>query len=87
MANTPSAKKRLRRAIRRTEVNRSRKSRVKTHIRAVEDAIAAGDKSAATEAFKAVEPEIMRGAQKGIMHRNTAARRVSRLSRLVQAMS
>ena len=86
MANTPSAKKRVRQIARRTEVNKSRRSRVRTFIRKVEEAIASGDKSAALDALKAAQPEIMRGAQKGIMHANTASRKVSRLHHRINAM-
>ena len=87
MANSPSAKKRARQAARRTEVNKMRRSRVRTFIRKVEEAIAAGDQSAALEALKAAQPEIMRGANKGILHRNTASRKVSRLHHRIGAMT
>ena len=87
MANTKSAKKRLRQTERRTAVNRARTSRVRTYLRRVEEAIASGDKTAAAEAFKAVQPELMRGAQHRIMHRNTASRKISRLARRINAMS
>jgi small subunit ribosomal protein S20 len=87
MANTSSAKKAIRKMVRRTAVNRSRRSRIRTYVRKVEEAIASGDKTAAVAAFKIVEPELVRGAQKGIFHKNTAARKVSRLSRQIQAIS
>jgi len=86
MANSPSAKKRARQAVRRTAINKSRRSRVRTFIRKVEEAIAAGDQSAALEALKAAQPEIMRGAVKGVLHRNTASRKVSRLHHRINAM-
>ena len=86
MANSPSAKKRARQAIRRTDINKARRSRVRTYIRKVEEAIASGDQAAALEALKAAQPEIMRGAVKGILHRNTASRKVSRLHSRVNAM-
>ena len=87
MANTKSAKKRLRQTERRTAVNGARTSRVRTFLRRVEEAIASGDKDAAAAAFKAVQPELMRGAQHSIMHRNTASRKISRLARRINAMS
>jgi len=87
MANTPSAKKAIRKIARRTAVNRSRRSRIRTYIRKVEEAIASGDKTAAVAAFSIAEPELVRGAQKGIFHKNTAARKVSRLSKRIQAIS
>lgn len=80
MANTPSAKKAARKIERRTEVNKNRRSRMRTFVRKLEDALATGDRDAATVAFKAAEPEIMRAAQKGVIHKNTASRKVSRLA-------
>ncbi len=80
MANTPSAKKAARKIERRTEINKNRRSRMRTFVRKVEEAIAAGDKDAAGVALKAAEPEIMRAAQKGVLHKNTASRKVSRLT-------
>ncbi len=80
MANTKSAKKATRKIISRTEVNKSRRSRMRTHLRSVEAAIAGGDKAVAAAALKAAEPEIMRAAQKGVLHRRTASRKVSRLT-------
>ncbi|MEM7639668.1 MAG: 30S ribosomal protein S20 [Pseudomonadota bacterium] len=87
MANTKSAKKMVRKIATRTEVNKTRRSRMRTFVRKVEEAIEAGDKSAATEALKAAQPEIMRAAGKGVIHKNTSARKVSRLSARVKAMS
>ncbi|MCH9020092.1 MAG: 30S ribosomal protein S20 [Proteobacteria bacterium] len=86
MAQHKSAKKRIRQTARRTEVNRARMSRVRTFIRAVEDAISSGDKDAAATALRAAQPEIMRGVTKGVLHRNTAARRISRLAARVNAI-
>ena len=86
MANTRSAKKAVRNIARRTGINRSRRSQMRTYIRKVEEAIAAGDSNRADEAFRAAQPLIMRAAQKGIVHSNTAARKVSRLSRRVNAL-
>ncbi|MEO1554600.1 MAG: 30S ribosomal protein S20 [Pseudomonadota bacterium] len=87
MANTRSAKKMVRKIATRTEVNKTRRSRMRTFVRKVEEAIEAGDKSAATEALKAAQPEIMRAAGKGVIHKNTSSRKVSRLTARVKAMS
>ncbi|UZF91477.1 30S ribosomal protein S20 [Bosea sp. NBC_00550] len=87
MANTTSAKKAARKIVRRTEVNKGRRSRMRTFLRKVEEAIASGDKSAAAEALKAAQPEIMRAAQKGVVHKNTASRKVSRLAHRVGALA
>ena len=87
MANTPSAKKATRKIAARTEVNKSRRSRMRTFIRKVEEAIASGDHAAAMVALKAAEPEIVRASQKGIVHANGAARKVSRLNHRVKALS
>lgn len=87
MPNTISAKKRVRRSVRRTEINRARMSRVRTFVKKVETAIDSGDKSSAEAALKAAQPEIMRGVTKGVLHRNTASRRVSRLSARIKAMA
>lgn len=87
MANSPQAKKRVRQIARRTAVNKSRRSRVRSYLRKVEEAIAAGDQTAASDALKAAQPELMRGAQKGLMHKNTAARKMSRLNSRVKAMA
>jgi len=86
MANTRSAKKMVRKIARRTEVNRARTSRMRTFIRKVEEAIASGDKAASQAALKAAQPEIMRAAGRGIVHKNTAARKVSRLSNRIKAL-
>lgn len=86
MANTTSAKKATRKLARRTAVNKSRRSRVRTFIRKLEEAIASGDKAAAQSAFQAAQPELMRAASKGVMHANTASRKVSRLARRVKAI-
>lgn len=86
MANSPQAKKRIRQTERRTAVNKSRRSRIRTFVRKVEEAIAAGDQAVAREALRAAEPEIMRGVNKGVTHRNAASRKVSRLSSRVKAM-
>jgi small subunit ribosomal protein S20 len=86
MANTPSAKKAVRKIERRTAVNKSRRSQMRTYIRKVEEAIASGDAAAATKAFRAAEPLVMRAAQKGIIHKNTASRKVSRLNARVNAL-
>ncbi len=83
MANTSSARKATRVIARRTEVNKARRSRMRSAVRKVEEAIKAGDKAAATEALKSAEPEIMRAAQKGVTHRNAANRKVSRLAHAV----
>lgn len=87
MANTSSAQKAARQMIRRTEVNKARRSRVKSDIRGVEEAIKSGDKSKAEAALKAAEPVLVRTAQKGMMHKKTASRKVSRLAKRVKAMS
>jgi small subunit ribosomal protein S20 len=86
MANTKSAKKMVRKIARRTEVNKSRKSRLRTFVRKVEEAVASGDKAAAVKALKAAEPEIMRGVTKGVLHKNTASRKVSRLAARVKGV-
>ena len=87
MANTSSAKKATRKIARRTAVNKNRRSRMRTYVRKVEEALAAGDKAAAETAFKDAQPELMRAATKGVLHRNTASRKVSRLARRVKALS
>ena len=87
MANSPQAKKRARQIERRTAVNKARKSRIRTYLRAVEEAIALGDKAAATASLRAAQPELMRGVTKGIFHKNTASRKVSRLASRVKALS
>jgi small subunit ribosomal protein S20 len=87
MANTKSAKKMVRKIARRVEVNKSRKSRMRTFVRKVEEAVAGGDKKVAVEALKAAEPEIMRAVSKGVVHKNTGSRKVSRLAARVKAMA
>ena len=87
MANTTSAKKATRKIARRAEVNRNRRSRMRTQVRKVEEAIASGNAAAAAEAFKNAQPELMRAAQKGVLHKNTASRKVSRLAARVKAIS
>ena len=87
MANTTSAKKATRKIARRTEVNKARRSRVRTFLRKVEEAIASGDKGAAAEALKVAQPELMRAAQKGVVHKNTASRKVSRLAHRIGALA
>jgi small subunit ribosomal protein S20 len=87
MANTPQAKKRARQNERRFEVNKARRSRVRTYLRKVEEAIESGDKAAATAALREAQPELMRGVSRGIFHKNTAARKMSRLSSRVKALS
>ncbi|PHP69066.1 30S ribosomal protein S20 [Zhengella mangrovi] len=86
MANTPSAKKATRKIAARTAVNKTRRSRVRTFIRKIEEAIASGNKDEAQTAFRAVQPELMRAASKGVMHKNTASRKVSRLASRVKAL-
>jgi small subunit ribosomal protein S20 len=86
MANTTSAKRAVRQIARRTAVNTARRSRVRTYLRAVEEAIEAGDANTAKAALKVAEPELMRAAGKGVFHKNTAARKISRLSRSVKAL-
>ncbi|WP_026608602.1 30S ribosomal protein S20 [Methylocapsa acidiphila] len=86
MANTPSAKKAVRKIERRTKINKARRSQMRTYVRKVEEAIASGDSAAAAAALHAAEPLLMRAAQKGIVHKNTASRKVSRLSHRVAAL-
>ena len=80
MANTPGAKKSIRKIARRTEVNRSRRSRVRTFLRKFEEAVSGGDAKAATQAFVDAQSELMRAVRKGVVHKNTGARKVSRLA-------
>lgn len=87
MANSPQAKKRIRQTARRTVANRMRVSRIRTFVRKVEEAIATGDATAALAALRAAEPELARGARKGVLSRNTASRKVSRLSARIKALS
>lgn len=86
MANTPSAKKAARKIARRTAVNKSRRSRVRSFVRKVEEALASGDKVAAAEALRAAQPELQRAASKGVMHGNTASRKISRLAGRLKAL-
>ena len=86
MANTPQSKKRARQNERRYEINKARRSRVRTFLRRVEEAIASGDQEAAQVALRAAQPELMRGVTKGILHKNTASRKISRLSSRVKAI-
>ncbi len=86
MANTPQAKKRARQNERRAAVNKMRRTRIRGQLRKVEEAIASGDKDAAQAALRAAQPELMRGVTKGIMHKNTVARKMSRLSNRVKAL-
>jgi small subunit ribosomal protein S20 len=86
MATHVSAEKRIRQTATRTAVNRSRVSRIRTFVKKVETAIAAGDKEAARIALKEAQPEMQRGAQKGVVHKNTVARKLSRLSARIKAL-
>jgi len=86
MANSPQAKKRARQNEARYAVNKARRSRIRTQLRIVEEAIASGDKDAAAAALKAAQPELMRGVTKGVYHKNTAARKMSRLTARVKAL-
>ncbi|MDW3180474.1 MULTISPECIES: 30S ribosomal protein S20 [unclassified Roseobacter] len=86
MANSPQSKKRARQNEARFQINKARRSRIRTYLRKVEEAIASGDKDAAASALKAAQPELMRGVTKGVFHKNTAARKVSRLSARVKAL-
>jgi small subunit ribosomal protein S20 len=86
MATHVSAEKRIRQTARRTAINRARLSRIRTFVKKVETAIAARDKDAARAAFAAAQPELQRGALKGVMHRNTVARKLSRLSARIKAL-
>lgn len=87
MANTPQSKKRARQIVRRTAINKARRSRIRTFIRRVEEAIRGGDQSAAQEALRRAQPEVMRGVTKGVLHKNTAARKISRLAQRIKAMA
>ena len=87
MAHHKSAKKRIRQTAKRTQVNRARMSRIRTYLRKVEDAISGGDAGEAREALRLAQPELMRGAKKGVLHRNTVSRKISRLSTRINAMS
>jgi small subunit ribosomal protein S20 len=86
MANTPQAKKRIRRNDRRAEINGARVSRIRTFIKAVESALASGNKGDAAEALRKAQPELARGVSRGVVHKNTAARKISRLSKRVASL-
>lgn len=86
MANNPQAKKRVRQLAKRTQRNKDRVSRIRTYLRRVEEAIASGDKGAAQTAFGAAMPELHRGVTKGVLHRNTVSRKLSRLSSRIKAL-
>jgi small subunit ribosomal protein S20 len=86
MANTPQAKKRIRRNASRAEINGARISRIRSFLKKVETAIAGGDKTEAADALKAAQPELMRGVARGVLHKNTASRKMSRLSKRVGAL-
>ena len=87
MANTPQSKKRARQSEKRFAVNKARRSRIRTYLRKVEEAIASGDQEAATAALKAAQPELMRGVTKGVFHKNTASRKMSRLASRVKSLA
>jgi len=87
MANTPQAKKRIRRNERRTEINANRVGRIRTFVKKAESALAAGDKAAATVALAAVQPELARGVAKGVLHKNTASRKFARLTKRLSALA
>jgi small subunit ribosomal protein S20 len=86
MANTPQAKKRIRRNNKRAEINHSRVSRIRTTIKAVETALATGKKADAAEALQKAQPELFRGVARGVIHKNTASRKFSRLAKRVAAL-
>ena len=86
MANTIQSKKRARQNEKRLAVNKARRSRIRTYLRQVEEAIASGDQAAAAEALKAAQPELMRGVSKGVFHKNTASRKMSRLASRVKTL-
>ena len=86
MANTPQAKKRIRRNAKRAEINGARMSRIRSFVKKVEAALDAGDKDAAKTALQAAQPEMARGVARGVLHRNTVARKMSRLSKRVAAL-
>jgi small subunit ribosomal protein S20 len=87
MANTPQAKKRIRRNDRRAEINGNRVGRIRTFIKKVESALSAGDKTAAAEALAAAQPELARGVARGVIHKNTASRKFSRLTKAVTSLA
>lgn len=86
MANSPQARKRARQNASRFAINKARRSRIRTFLRRVEEAIASGDKAAAEQALRGAQPELMRGVTRGVLHKNTAARKMSRLSGRVKAL-
>ena len=86
MANTPQSKKRARQNEARLAVNKARRSRIRTYLRSVEKAIASGDKEAAQTALRAAQPELMRGVSKGVFHKNTASRKISRFAARIKAL-
>jgi small subunit ribosomal protein S20 len=86
MANSPQSKKRARQNEARYQINKARRSRIRTFLRRVEEAIASGDKEAAVAALRSAQPELMRGVTKGVFHKNTASRKMSRLSARVKAL-
>ena len=87
MANTPQSKKRARQNERRNDINRARRSRIRTFLRKVEEAIASGDATAAKTALLAAQPELSRGVTKGVLHKNTVSRKISRLNARVKALA
>ena len=87
MANTPQSKKRARQNERKLEINKARRSRIRTFLKKVEEAISSGDKNAANTALKSAQPELMRGVTKGVYKKNTAARKMSRLSSRVKSLT
>ncbi|MHA6720563.1 30S ribosomal protein S20 [Sphingomonas sp. RS6] len=87
MANTPQAKKRIRRNQRRADINGARVGRIRTFVKKVESALAAGDKTAAAAALAAAQPEMARGVAKGVLHKNTASRKFARLTKRLQALA
>lgn len=86
MANTPQAKKRIRRNEKRAEINGNRLGRIRTFVKKVEAALAGGDKAAAAEALKAAQPELQRGVARGVLHKNTASRKFARLTKRVSSL-
>jgi small subunit ribosomal protein S20 len=87
MANTPQSKKRARQSETRFAINKARRSRIRTFLRKVEEALASGDKDVAAAALKEAQPELMRGVSKGVAHKNTVARKISRLNSRVKALT
>lgn len=87
MANTPQAKKRIRRNDRRAEINGARVARIRTYVKKVESALDSGDKAAATQALAVVQPELARGVAKGVLHKNTASRKFARLTKRAAALA